>query len=303
MIITSRKNNIKQLNLNTPVEPLVLKLQHKYNESIYTELFSILFWYLFIMLRRITRLSYVDIEDILQDYFINDFDTAIRNYNHKDSGFKYYIQNIVKKRIITYMTKKNKEQDIYSLDQEVNLMYIDPKMYPFFRRINYHETTTYDGKSGKFYGSEIEKKFLHKRLIEDILNKITKLHRFKYRIVMYFYILVDLEQESHLMNLIHTLFDWKKPTIKTHIYRARIELSEMTGIHFLKRTMLIEFMKYIKLENDDINSIIAKIKKFRDFKTFEELEIEDATILKDFIVELSYKKNITKYIKVGDEYQ
>ena len=94
----------------------ILSYEYKKNKNdkkIFDELFKYTYYYLY-NYAKAKNLNHEDIEDLLQEYFINDFEIAIDKFNEKQNKhIKNYLLEIFHFRVINFYKKNKRREEIF----------------------------------------------------------------------------------------------------------------------------------------------------------------------------------------------
>ncbi len=258
--------NVKELS----IEELVRKVKkNKSDKESFNELFTRCSKLLLAFLIK-KNFSYEDSEDLLQEYFISDFDKAIEKYKETyNKKFINYIKRILILRAISY-TQSKKNPEINHLESFYN-------EHDFQKEVNNFEN---------FNTYNIDTKPLKSELREFFKEVIYKIENENHRNALLFMICVPFnigEKEAA------ELFDIKVSTFGTWIRR---------GVLDLKRIVQEENEKY----NFDFNSLISLLKNetfFIDKQTINEIENQE---IKNILIELINKRKSFKSLKKTYEF-
>jgi hypothetical protein len=280
------------------LEKLVFRLQKGYDEKTFNLLVQALNRILYAYLNGWDLFDRNDIKDIIQSYFCIGLSKSIYSYRPGFIPFKYYVSRIVKLRAITEYHNQEKTFT-YERNDDLNCDYGIAKIHVHMRKYGEDRWVKYDQDYINHTAKKSQEYFEFLDEIKRVLNCIPKIENDDYRRVLYFYLIFSFKRNYYLENLVGVLYFRDVKAVQTHYYRAKKELSKITGRN-IETQIIKEIRKYIYLKNKNIQELIFIVEQCKDMYNFTDITIEDKLELTRFMNNLVEKNNIDKIFQIGE---
>lgn len=288
------------------MESLVMRLQHNFDEKTFNKLYHKVYKMMFGYLYSWKTFTTEQIEEILQQYYINGFQTSISNYKPQKALFSSYVANMVRKRAYTMCNKINKIKknmnDLSVWGNKLSTWYNKKKETIMYNNVNtqLEEDFKYFNKEiGMYNNFNTECDVIFKDYIKTVINNIRKLIKPEYRSRLYYGIIMDLDQRQKFHIFLSRIYSTNEKCEETWAYRAEKQLKSLSEIRS-SVSIIPELRKYILIRDKDINDIVLRIRNSKDQVNFSDIVEQDINKLKEFVNKLLRTKNIEKFIQIGE---